>query len=901
MTTPPYKNITAISGEAGLGKSVLMKQILGTLAENYSAIELYARCSQTTQVSAMGTFQDAFLTLLGLSSFTSNNITAFIKGNKSSLKQAFPGLSENEISDFVNFLYPNKTDIYSNLEDNKQRLFTLIEKILCGLSANVDYFVIGIDNFDFIDAMSFELLTKLIDKDLLDGKLRIIISYQEDKAAEGYFYSRNVNASTAKTVHIKPLTKSELKNFALRYINNDENLFSNSMWETLLDLSKNSPIILENIIALLFETGVIFVDNNELKLQQTSLTSPIPNSIEMIIKERLKLLMPQLKTALYTAAVLGYRFDNQIFAQCLNLTDDSTNAVLTQLKNILYIEDLTPYSSTFRSYTIWKIIEQEAKESGEFENIVKSTIAPFSQFIFSSPVYPITKFENYFDKREIFNQLSQISGLIAYLGDINLYTIAKKHQLKLLNKTPKTENSEGVNAIYEEIGKLNYKNSPTEAITYLSNAIDYAQKTNNITKAIDLCGYLVNSCYLTGNYYGAIEAVDLVLKSANGEVSELEQALIKERKLKALYSLGNCEEIINIMNNEISSVIEETIMKGLKDKNLKDLTMTAWVNANIILASAYAMQGNTMSFETLQEIKNYLPTLSSREDYFATKTMLTEALAFTSIGDLNNSNKILTSIANAYAQNEPESDLLSEWNLINLVNKILADTHISKEELFELATFANNTNEYFVKNIIKLILGYILQKDGNAQKALEIYNEQITYFAKEKNAIGALLCWYLIAQTTLITEDAKKALNIAQKALEVAQGPKINNYNFIIYLKKFIAEIYIITGDLESAKMHIEQATTIAQQNGLFYALFKLMLCYSNYLEESIQVLSLPEQKAEMALDVIQVNADALEIAKKLNLPNLIEEGKNAQAIFKTFCKLNNIKPNIDTDNSNII
>ena len=900
ITTVPYKNITAISGDAGLGKSVLMKQILGTLSEKYSALQLYARCSQSTQVSALGTFQDAFLTLLGLSGFTSNNINAFIKGNKSSLKQAFPGLSDNEISDFVNFLYPNKTDNFSNINENKERLFTLIEKILTSLASNVEYFIFAIDNFDFIDGMSFELLTKMIDNDILDGKLRIIISYQEDKAAEGYFYSRNVNASTAKTIHLKPSTKNELKTFALQFLNNDENLFPNSLWETILTAAKNSTLNIENIIALLFETGVIFVDNNKLKLQQSNLTSPIPTSIEMLIKERLNLLMPQLRTALYTAAVLGYRFDNQIFAQCLNLTDNSMNAVLTQLKNILYIEDLTPYSSTFRSYTIWKIIEQEAKESGEYENIIKSTIAPLSQFIFSSPLYPITKFENYFDKNESFERLSGISGLISYLGDINLYTIAKKHQLKILSKSPEEANADSINAIYEEIGKLNYKNSPTEAITYLSNAIDYAQKTNNIIKAIDLCGYLVNSCYLTGNYYGAIEAVDLVIKNVNGEISELELALIKERKLKALYSIGNCEEIINLMTNEISSVLQEEIEKGFKDKNLKNLVNTAWINSNIILANAYAMQGDNMSFEVINEIKNYLGSLTEMEDYFTTKSMLTEALAFTSLGDLNNSNRILNDIANAYAQNEPESDLLSEWNLINLINKTLANSHISKEELFELATFANNTNEYFVKNIIKLILGYLIQKDGNAQKALGIYNEQITYFAKEKNAIGALLCWYLIAQSTLITEDADKALNIAQKALEVAQGPKINNFNFIIYLKKFIAEVYIIKGDLESAQMYLEEANTLAQQNGLLYAQFKIMLSYANFLEESIQIINAPESKAEIALEVVNVNTEALEIAKKLNLPNLIEDAKNAEAVFRTYCKLNNITLNINTNNQTV-
>ena len=890
----PKSNIVAITGDCGFGKSVLLKQIITELNAKHSVIPIYARCSKSTQISCLGAFQDAFLTLLGLPGCCTNNISAFIKSNKTSLKQAFPNLSDNEIADFVNFLYPHKTDAFANMAKNKNKLFELINKTIRILADNIDHLIIAIDNFDFIDGMSYELLTQLIDNDDLNGKVSILITYQENKAAEGYFVSNNVNSSTAKTIHLDPLTQSEAEDFMMQYVNNDKNLLSEELKRNIYTTFNGSGLCIEHYFALLYETGIIAVENNFLKIQEFKISKPTPTSIDLIVKERLKVLMPQLRTSLYTAALLGYRFDNQIFAECLNVSDENANTILTQLKNILYIEELTAYSSTFRSYSIWKILEKEAKASDEYKDIIKNMVRAYSKVIVSAPMNIIGVFENEIEPNEIITKLNEITSLIAAFGDINLYTIAQKQKLKYINETNSEEYLNLSGEIYEEIGKLNYKHSPQEAISFLTNAIDRSQKLNNTAKTIELCGYLVNSCYLTGNYYGVIEAVDLVIKNSSNNISELELALIKERKLKALYNIGNCEEIINLMSNEICVIIQDAILGGLKDENMRNLTATAWVESNIILASAYAMQGNPLSFDVITDIKNFLPTLNIQTPFFKVKTQMIEALAFTSIGEINNSNDILNDTATNFDSWSSSSELLSEWNLINLINKTLTNTPVTKEELFELATFANNSNEYFVKNIIKLILGYLIQKDGDSHKALEIYNEQITYFAKEKNAIGALLSWYLIAQATLVVEDGAKAMNIAQKALEVAQGPKINNHNFIIYLKKFIAEVYLSKGDLDSTKMYLEQAISLAQENGLYYALFKLLLSYGECLEESLPKSANSQLKSETAMDIIRIHQDAKDIAEKLNLQNLKEDVVKAQAVFKTYCKLNNIDTTVN-------
>ncbi len=109
-----------------------------------------------------------------------------------------------------------------------------------------------------------------------------------------------------------------------------------------------------------------------------------------------------------------------------------------------------------------------------------------------------------------------------------------------------------------------------------------------------------------------------------------------------------------------------------------------------------------------------------------------------------------------------------------------------QEDLFRIVTFANNNGDNFTKNILKTLLGKIFKDNDNSKGAIEIFNDQIAYFAKEKMALGALLTWFLIADTTLETEGPESALEIAEQALQVAQNPKIDNYFFMILLEKIL-------------------------------------------------------------------------------------------------------------------
>ena len=185
------------------------------------------------------------------------------------------------------------------------------------------------------------------------------------------------------------------------------------------------------------------------------------------------------------------------------------------------------------------------------------------------------------------------------------------------------------------------------------------------------------------------------------------------------------------------------------------------------------------------------------------------------------------------------------------------------------------------------MLAKILRDKNETKRALEILEEQVAYFAKEKVATGVLLSWYLIAELRLVTKGTQFALDIATKALDIAQGPNINNYYFIGLFNKLIGEIYIAKQDFESAKVYIEKSIFVARQFGLLDILVNDYILYAKYYQE----LALP--KTSMRTTYIKQALKMFQFAKNVSIvqehPYLMRKIKEELSVLTSFCKLNGI------------
>jgi tetratricopeptide (TPR) repeat protein len=380
-----------------------------------------------------------------------------------------------------------------------------------------------------------------------------------------------------------------------------------------------------------------------------------------------------------------------------------------------------------------------------------------------------------------------------------------------------------------------------------------------------------------------VECVDAVLEKVRPE-NTLDIALLKASKLNALLNIGNCGQIVNLVDNEIMPILDKYFSKKQNSQDLGFMYET-WLRTYLILANALIMQGNDRSFEILTILFDIIERNQIKDELFICKCKLTLAFANTIKGNYQASEQMLEEVLKSYRENVMNNETILRWNFINIINNFFKHHYQNmQEDLFQIVTFANNNGDNFTKNILKTLLGKVFKDNGNSKQAMEIYNDQVAYFAKEKMAMGALLTWYLIADTTLNTEGPKNAMEIAEQALEVAQNPKINNYFFTILLKAVIAKCAITNSDFETAKMHLEGAIILARKFNLKDLLSRLYILYGKYFQEI--GLTKSAKQIEYLQAAQKLYTQAKELIEQTKNKYVYTDLKKAQSVLRSFCKL---------------
>ena len=891
IKTSITKQVIALQGMEGCGKTAVLKQVNKYLSSK-GYLFLYGSCTPLVQITSFGFFQDAFLRIMGFPPYTKST-ESFIKDfKKSSFYNLFNFLDGNELTQFLNIFYPSQKDNFENIMENKQQMFSILEKVIKSFSLN-NNLVITIDNFELLDGASYDFIVHMLEKGYFNNRLKLLVAYQEDKSIQTYFDVSKADDRIFEMIKVNKLSSAEMLDVVKKSLNIDiQEIMDKEYLDEILEKSNGNALRMEQELALLFNTHYISLKGNDIIINEDNRPELDPTSFEELIKLRLNSLTPTAKNVLFMAAIMGYRFATSILCLAVTMPNEKAEKLLDFLIQEQFIQRVDNYTCEFKSLTLWKLIYQEAKTDLLYKENSERLYLSLKHLILSSNLQKLISCTEALSKNEAFLIWQNTASIAAKLGDTNLYVIAQKQCLKILEEQNLLNAEELKAEIYEQIGKLLCEKSPKEAVTYLANVLDSEIKAGNLNKVIDLSGYFVKSCYLSGNYFGAAEAVDTVISNlelADVEVSPIDIALIKTRKLKALFNIGNSEQIINLVNEDIILDLEKGLeSKKNNDTKYKSLIVDAWLHSKTVLAKAYAMQGNNAVFNVISDLKQFLDKYSYNTEFYTIQIALLEAFGNTITGEIHKSNELLNAISLRTKHRVMEPELLSEWNLISVINRIfLGENDGLKADLFELAAFTNNINEHFMKNIIKLMLGYVLKEEDNTQKALEIFNEQITYFAKEKVAIGAMLSWLLIVQLSIEDDDDDKALSTATKSLEIAQSPKINNYFFIIYFQKYIADIYLKKGDFTAAKMYLEKAIMLAKQFELKYQVIELYVAYGNYMEEFMRVTH--NYSSINVSNTAEMYEKALVAAKELKLSNLIDRVNREKSDFKTFCQLNSI------------
>lgn len=868
--------IISLSGKKGSGKSLVLKSAISALREN-PITWLFGECSNLSQITPCGLIQNILLTFFNVTNFCSDSLK-LKKDSQKFFHTEFPTLTNEEVFALLNFLYPTNTDYFENILINKEKTFTFLKKVFQTIIDKSETIFV-IENFDLIDGMSYEFLYSLLNPDFISQKFKFILTYNDLRPAKGYFSNKILTDTNYIDLSLSPFDLAQSKTFINQYLK-ESSTCSEEIKENIFELTEGNPAFLEQICS--------FMNEIYEKWQNYNFSYPYSFSETIAIRlDNLKQENPAGFEILAAATAQGIKFYPSILNQIFELKEEDFISQLIELQKKNFISKVNDFTYEIKNSMLWEAIFEYFKNSETFNIINEKLFSIYSIYTLSSKASVAIIVQGLNQKLAALNIWTEIIKLAAYIGDVNVYTISQKQCLILVDQIEKTNSSLIKNNIYERLGKILTQSNPQEAVEYLPKAIAAAKNMENPIKQIELTAYLANCCISLGDYYGTIECVNSIIERLD-YTYELEIAMLKSRKLDALLKIGNCGEIVNLIDNEIMPVFEKYISsKPHKNIPIQKL-YAAWLKSYLILANALVFQGNNRAFEVISTLFDIMQKNHFKENIFITKAKLSLAFAHTIRGETEKSEEILEEIIKQNQSDSLDNESISRWNLINIINNFIQKKYKGlKEELFDVVTFANNTNDHFTKNILKIILGKILKDEENTIRATEIYNDQITYFAKEKNAIGALLTWYLIAEVNLITEGPEKSIDVALKALDVAQSTKINNYYFIALYNKVLAEAYITQAELELAKIHIEKAVMIARKFELLDLLARLYHLYGKYLQEL--ALGKTESQVDFVTGAYKMYKKGSALAQTLKNNYILEEIAASENKLNAFCRLNGI------------
>jgi len=870
--------IITLSGESGIGKNLVLHFAMSELA-NANLIWLMGTCSQMAQLSPFGYFQDLLLNFFNINNFCPDTLQ-LKKNSIKFFKQDFPTLSYEETLDLLNLLYPKNKDIYENIYYNKVKMFTVMKKVITTIVEKMKVVFI-VDKFENIDGMSFDFIKELLKDELILHRAKFVFICNTPKPGMGLITSETLSAENYLDLSIAPFTQAQTKEFLKQYNEKVDNNFLTKAEQ----IGQGVPANIEQFVLL-------NKDIERLGLQEDDTLK----NIENVIEYRLKILKQENIKAyrlLSALSILGSKVYPALLESFDNSTPESFENTINYLASSGFITQINNLAFEFKTDKIWKIIVSVVKTEPFFDEILNTLYDILKSYHQSSPAllgYILQKLE---DSSQAFEVWTTLMKYAAYTGDIGLYIIVQKQALKLIENKNNDFYRKVKKNIYTRVGKLLEPIDFNASLEYLQNAVMMLEDDED-AEHIELLGYIASCSMQAGNYFGVIECTENVLNKMPESMS-FEKTLIKSRMVKPLLRLGNYGQLINTVEIEILPEIAQVLNKGKDTPQIciKDL-FELWLDIYLDLAEAQTFQGDNRAFETIRLIFEILEKNKIDNKVTNCKTYLLLALANTIKGDITTSKRILEDILKDYSLDNMDSFVVSRWNFIDILNKFFEkDYAILQSELFNVVAYANNINDNFTKNILKTLLARIFKHNNQNKKALEILEEQVSYFAKEKVATGVLLCWYLIAEIKLITKGTQFALDIATKALDISQEPNINNYYFIALFNKLIGEIYIAKQDFDSAKVYFEKALFVAKNFDLEYVqVVTYLQCAKLYQELALPKTNTRNTHIKKALKIFQT---AKSVPAVSNNSIYQKEIKEELGILTSFCKLNGIILKRDT------
>lgn len=809
----PSKAI-AISGSAGAGKSSIVTNARQALAEE-NIVWLFGQCSKYNDAVPFSYFQDVLKTLFALPAFNIDNDNSSQK-IETAMKHHLGEEDLNFINTIKNIILPIPNDDNQSILENKQSTFAALGRLLIRISSKTKT-VLVVEDIEDIDRSSYECLKFLIENNILDQNIKLIATHSKNFTLDNFFFAPVLGEQNSLNYRIKPFEQQEIISMVMNLLGGKDVLPDNIKTQ-MIENSKGLPLYLEETMLLLMQTGLLQPEEDRILANPQLDKIKLPETLEQVIQARLesvKNYSQEVFKVICYAALFGPKFMPAILPPLVVIENKSFQECMQMITANGFFVMFDDFNYLFKHKMIWETVLNFSLEEEDKVNYSLNVANFIEGHTRSSSSITASYFDYANIKEKAFEQWKIATQEAISVGDINVYSTTLTRQIQLLSDIEIPDKEQYEAQICEQLGKINNITRPQESIPYLTKALEYYEKEGNNIKTLELCSYLSKSCELNADFLGAIECIDKALSMLD-ESMVLENALLNFSKLEPLCNLGKFQEVVSVAQKKVLPIVQSAIQESqtIGGLQVEELYQTI-VETMLVSSESMALQGNKNG---LIEIENIIKqTQNSNMPEMTMTAYLVKALCVTIQGNATVSEEILEKVKPILLQIPNNAESILYWNFISQLNDVIKGKLPNiKEDLSTLINQSQGTGNYNFLVILRTLLAKAFKDEGDIERAKHIYYELINFVSRNKLALPSLLLWYLIAELEKDSGNLEEAESIAQKALDVAQKPEINNFVFASLIQQLIGKINLQKGDVETAKMYTEKALKLAIDQNLF-------------------------------------------------------------------------------------
>jgi DNA-binding CsgD family transcriptional regulator len=329
--------IALISGEAGIGKSRLVREIKGRAPQGTVILE--GACFQTESVLPFAPLLDLFRNLFW--AYPAEEIAPLMEPAAPQLLKMFP-----ELSRYLPYRMPSAASS-PDPEQEKRRIFQALVQTLAELAQRHPLIVI-LEDLHWSDSTSLEFLLLLARRISIQPFFLLLTYRNEDTTPELTHFLAGLDRERLGTEFpLKPMSLPDVERMLQAILDSPQTAVSRDFLDTLLVLTEGNPFFIEEILKALTAEGNISYangiwDRNEINLLH------IPRTIQDAVQRRTQQLDDDTHRALLLASVIGRRFDFRYLQELLNVQEVKLMAMIKQLMAAQLVVEETADQFAFR-------------------------------------------------------------------------------------------------------------------------------------------------------------------------------------------------------------------------------------------------------------------------------------------------------------------------------------------------------------------------------------------------------------------------------------------------------------------------------------------------------------------------------------------------------------------------